>query len=407
MYLIILLIKLIMIKHSLEKQLLNQPKEILFCKRCVMSNQRPRITFDAEGVCGGCSNNELYKKKIDWNKREEELNKLLDKYRRKDGKWDVVVPSSGGKDSAYVAHQLKYKYGMNPLTVTWSPLIYTNIGWKNFQSLRDTGFSNILSSPNGKTHRQLARLSFEEFGDAFHVFVLGQISYAFHIAIKFDIPLVMFGENGEAEYAGDLKAVDKPFIPSEEFTRLYFKGTTVDELVEYGIKNKKYFSKDIKKSDLDFYKSPSSTELKNSGIEGKHFFGYYKNWKPQENFFYAAENTGFQPNPERTEGTYSKYASIDDKLDGIHYYMKYIKFGFARATDDASHEVRDGHISRDEAISLVKRYDGEFPEKYFQDFLDYLDITSGEFWDTVDSWRPPHLWIKDQNKWKLKKTVFE
>ena len=396
-----------MIKHSLEKQLLNQPKEILFCKRCVMSNQRPRITFDAEGVCGGCRNNELYKKKTDWNKREEELNKLLDKYRRKDGKWDVVVPSSGGKDSAYVAHQLKYKYGMNPLTVTWSPLIYTNIGWKNFQSLRDTGFSNILSSPNGKTHRQLARLSFEEFGDAFHVFVLGQISYAFHIAIKFDIPLVMFGENGEAEYAGDLKAVDKPFIPSEEFTRLYFKGTTVDELVEYGIKNKKYFSKDIKKSDLDFYKSPSSTELKNSGIEGKHFFGYYKNWKPQENFFYAAENTGFQPNPERTEGTYSKYASIDDKLDGIHYYMKYIKFGFARATDDASHEVRDGHISRDEAISLVKRYDGEFPEKYFQDFLDYLDITSGEFWDTVDSWRPPHLWIKDQNKWKLKKTVFE
>ena len=112
-YLIILLIKLIMIKHSLEKQLLNQPKEILFCKRCVMSNQRPRITFDAEGVCGGCRNNELYKKKTDWNKREEELNKLLDKYRRKDGKWDVVVPSSGGKDSAYVAHQLKYKYGMN------------------------------------------------------------------------------------------------------------------------------------------------------------------------------------------------------------------------------------------------------------------------------------------------------
>ena len=85
--------------------------------------------------------------------------------------------------------------------------------------------------------------------------------------------------------------------------------------------------------------------------------------------------------------------------------MKYIKFGFARATDDASHEVRDGHISRDEAISLVKRYDGEFPEKYFQDFLDYLDITSGEFWDTVNSWRPPHLWIKDQNKWKLKKTA--
>jgi N-acetyl sugar amidotransferase len=396
-----------MIKHSLEKQILNQPKEILFCKRCVMSNQRPRIKLDSEGVCGGCRNTEFHKDKIDWDKREEELHKLLDQHRSKDGKWDVVVPSSGGKDSAFVAHQLKYKYGMNPLTVTWAPLIYTNIGWKNFQALRDTGFSNILSSPNGKLHRQLARLSFEEFGDAFHVFVLGQISYAFHISIKFNIPLVMFGENGEAEYAGEPAAVDKAYIPPEEFTRLHFKGTTLDELVEFGIKNKEYFDKNISKSDLDFYKPPALTEFKKAGIKGKHYFGYYKKWTPQENFFYAAENTGFQPNPERTEGTYSKYASIDDKLDGMHYYMKYIKFGFARATDDASHEVRDGHISREEAISLIKIYDGEFPKKYFNDFLNYLNITSAEFWDVVDSWRPPHLWTKESNQWKLKKTIFE
>ena len=396
-----------MIKKSLEKQIVNQPKEVIFCKKCVMSNQRPRITFDSEGVCGGCRNNEYYKKNIDWDKRDEELRELLDKYRRKDGNWDVVVPSSGGKDSAFVAHQLKYKYGMNPLTVTWSPLIYTNIGWKNFQSLRDSGFSNILSSPNGKIHRQLARLSFEEFGDAFHVFVLGQVSFAFHIAVKFDIPLVMFGENGEAEYAGDPEASNKPYIPSEEFTRLFFKGSTLDELINYGLSNKKYFSKNIKKSDLDFYKPPSPEDLKNAGIKGKYFFGYYKKWTPQENFFYAAEHTGFQPNPERTEGTYSKYASIDDKLDGMHYFMKYIKFGFGRATDDASHEIRDGHITRDEAISLVKNYDGEFPDKYFQDFIDYLGITNIEFWKIVDSWRPKHLWTKTSNAWKLKKTVFE
>ena len=394
-------------KKILEKQILNQPKEIIFCKKCVMSNQRPRITFDSDGVCGGCQNNEFYKKNINWDNREEELNKLLDNYRKKDGNWDVIVPSSGGKDSAFVAHQLKYKYGMNPLTVTWSPLLYTNIGWKNFQSLRDSGFSNILSSPNGKIHRQLARLSFEEFGDAFHVFVLGQVSFAFHMAVKFDIPLVMFGENGEAEYAGDPAASNKPYIPSDEFTRLFFKGTTLDELVDYGLSNKEYFSKDIKKSDLDFYKPPSVEELKKTGIKGKHFFGYYKKWTPQENFFYAAENTGFQPNPERTEGTYSKYASIDDKLDGLHYYMKYIKFGFGRATDDASHEVRDGHITREEAISLVKSYDGEFPDKYFHDFIKYLAITDEEFWKIVDSWRPPHLWDKDSNTWKLKKTVFE
>ena len=168
-----------------------------------------------------------------------------------------------------------------------------------------------------------------------------------------------------------------------------------------------YFDKDINKSDLEFYKPPLIDDLKNAGISGKHFFGYYKNWIPQENYFYAADNTGFEPNPERNEGTYSKYQSIDDKLDGMHFYMKYIKFGFARATDDASHEIRDGHINREEAISLVKRYDGEFPEKYFNDFIDYLGITNVEFWDVVDSWRSPNLWIKDQNKWKLKKTVFD
>ena len=393
-------------KHILEKQLLNQPKEIKFCKKCVMSNQRPRIIFDLDGVCGGCRNSQSYKEKINWIKREEELSKLLDQYRRDDGSWDVIVPSSGGKDSAFVAHQLKYKYGMNPLTVTWAPLLYTDIGWKNFQGLRDAGFSNILASPNGQLHRQLSRLSFEEFGDAFHVFVLGQVSYPFHIAIKFNIPLVMFGENGEAEYAGDPNVIDKPFIPSEEFQRLYFKGTSLDELVNFGIEKKEYFNKNFNSSDLNFYRPPSINDLIKSKIKGKYFFGYFKKWIPQENFFYAAENTNFKPNPERTEGTYSKYASIDDKLDGIHYYMKYIKFGFGRATDDASHEVRDGHISRDEAISLVKRYDGEFPEKYFQDFLNYLDISQSYFWEVVDSWRSPHIWEKKGNKWKLKKTVY-
>lgn len=392
-------------KFLFEKQIINQPKEIFFCKKCVMSNQRPRIDFDSDGICGGCRNWVL-KKKIDWKEREIELSKLLDRYRRNDGEWDVVVPSSGGKDSAYVAHELKYKYGMSPLTVTWSPLIYTDIGWKNFQSLRDSGFSNILASPNGMLHRQLARLSFEEFGDAFHVFVLGQVSFAYHIAVKFNIPLVMFGENGEVEYAGE-RSIDRPFVPREEFTRLYFKGTPLEEIVNYGIENKPYFNKNFKKSDLDFYQPPPIKDFKKAGIEGKYFYSYFKKWSPQANFFYAAEHTGFKPNTERTEGTYSKYASIDDKLDGMHYYMKYIKFGFGRTTDDASQEVRDGRITREEAISLVKRYDGEFPEKYFHDFLDYLGISNVEFWENVDKWRPPHLWTKVSNTWKLKKTIFE
>ena len=393
-------------KSGLERQIQNLPTDVKFCTKCVMSNQRPRITLDDEGVCGGCRNTEFYKENTDWDAREQELVELLDKHRSTDGSYDVVVPSSGGKDSAFVAHQLKYKYGMNPLTVTWAPLIYTDIGQQNFQSMRDAGFTNLLCSPNGQLHRDLARFSFEEFGDAFHVFVLGQLSYAFHIAVKFGIKLVMFGENGEAEYAGDPTVADRPFVPASEFQRLYFKGASLEETIEYARNNTDYFNDNYSQADLDFYRPPSQEELERVGIEGKHFFGYYKKWTPQENYYYASQHTGFEANPERTEGTYSKYASLDDKLDGMHYFMKFIKFGFGRTTDDASHEVRDGHIDRDEAIALVKKYDGEFPAKYFPEFLDYLGITEEHFWHVVDSYRLDHIWKKDDSgEWQLKVTV--
>ncbi|ARU59546.1 N-acetyl sugar amidotransferase [Oleiphilus messinensis] len=393
-------------RGTLEKQLFDLPSEVQFCKKCVMSNQRPRIIFDEEGVCSACRNTAEYKNKIDWAEREKALIELLDQHRKTDGSWDVVVPSSGGKDSAFVAHQLKYKYGMNPLTVTWSPLRYTDIGFKNYQAMCDAGFTNLLCTPNGKIHRKLARLSFEELGDAFHVFVLGQLSYAFHIAVKFGIGLVMFGENGEAEYAGNPAVVDRPYVSSDIWTKIYLKGNKLKDLIQYGIENKDYLCKaDINEADLKFYSPPSVEEMEKAGILGKHFFGYYTKWSPQESYYYAAEHTGFQANKERTEGTYTKYASLDDKMDGLHYFMKYIKFGFGRTTDDTSHEVRDGHLSREEAVALVNRYDGEFPSKYFQDFLDYLEITEEHFWDVADSYRLEHVWKKEGDSWALRNKV--
>ena len=158
-------------------------------------------------------------------------------------------------------------------------------------------------------------------------------------------------------------------------------------------------------ADLLYYEPPPLEELKNAGINGKYYYGYYHKWIPQENFYYCAENTGFRPNPERTEGTYSKYTSIDDKMDGFHYYLRYIKFGLGRCMDDAAHEIRDGHITREEAIALMEKYEGEFPKKYFTEFLEYLDINEDTFWAIVDSWRLPHLWGKNGNEWILKHPV--
>ena len=390
-------------RGNIEGQIQHIPKEVKWCKKCVVSNQRPRIIFDKDGVCSGCKNTEYKNNKIDWEKRERELVDLLDKHRSNDGLWDVIVPSSGGKDSGFVAHQLRYKYGMNPLTVTWSPLQYTDIGFQNFESCINAGFTNLLCTPNGKLQRKLARLSFEELGDAFHVFVLGQISYPFQMALKLGIKLVFYGENGEAEYAGDPEYADKPYKPSSEWVKQHFKGLTFRELLAYGLKNKEYLSEDdYSESDLMFYEPPTAEQLDKAGIAGKYFYSYYHKWSPQENYYYCIEHTGFKPNSERSEGTYSKYSSLDDKMDGFHYYMRYIKFGLGRCLEEAAHEVRDGHITREEGVALMRKYEGEFPEKYFKDFLDYLDISEDHFWEVVNNWRTPHLWKKINSEWLLK-----
>ena len=393
------------IQQSLDRQLEHQPKDVRFCKRCVVSNQRPRIVFNDEGVCSACTFAHEKQHVIDWADRERQLRQLCDTHRRSDGRYDVVVPCSGGKDSSAVAHKLRDRYGMNPLTVTWSPFIYTDIGWQNFQRFIKAGFTNLLASPHGGFHRKLARIALEAVGDAWQPFAYGQMAYAFHIALRFDIPLVFFGENGEAEYGGSTKNNYRPYMPIEDWADLYFKGTTVDDMVAWGIERGLLTTNDYRPADLTFYRPPSVDELTNRGIQ-MHWFSYYEKWVPQENYYYAAEHTGLQANRDgHSEGTYSKYASLDDRLDGFHYYLAFLKFGIGRTTSDAAHELRDGHITREEAVALVHRYDGVFPTQYFPEFLEYLDITEEKFWEIADRYRPAHLWEQGPEGWRLKHRV--
>jgi N-acetyl sugar amidotransferase len=392
----------------LDRQLVESPEVVQFCKRCVMSNQRPRIQFDEDGICGACKYKAV-KDNIDWSVRERELIELCSQYRRDDGRFDVIVPASGGKDSARVAHELKSVYGMHPLTVTWAPFEYTPIGYENFRNfIKVGGFNNLMAWPNGYVHRKLSRLAFEALGDAWQPFTYGQVCYAFHMAKHLGIELVFFGENGEAEYSGDPRVYDLKGMPFEIWAEQYFKGAMVDDLVEYGLSETDYFTEDdFDQSDLQFYRPPEIEEMKDLGVEF-HWFSYYKKWIPQENYYYASEHTGFQANPEgRSEGTYSKYASLDDQMDGFHFYLAFIKFGIGRTTADAAHELRDGHISRDEAIALVRRFDGEFPQRWYREFLDYLQISEEEFWAIMDKFRQPHIWQKVNGTWQLKSAVYD
>jgi N-acetyl sugar amidotransferase len=384
-------------EYKNTQQRYNLPETVRFCKKCTISNQRPRITFDEYGVCSACNFAEFKNSKIDWQKREDELVALLDTFRRNDGTYDVIVPCSGGKDASYIAHELKHRYGMNPLTVTWAAHLYTDIGWQNLHNLTRVGdLANILGTPPGKTHRKLTKLSFEILGDPFQPFIYGQTNFPLQTAVRYQIPLIMYGENGEVEYGGDMKNAFKPTRDyRSDHKKHYFSGLGPEDLVKYG----------VSEQDLVPYMAPPNEDLDKLKAE-IHFYGYYKKWTPQENYYYCVENTGFQANPVRSEGTYSKYASLDDQIDGFHYYLAYIKFGLGRCTSDTAHEIRDGHLTREEGVTLVRKFDGEFPAKYFKTFLEYCDITEDYFWEVINSWRSPHLWEKEGNgNWKLKSII--
>lgn len=391
------------------------PLEVRFCKKCTMNNQRPGSTvefkqltgekkktlvFDEAGICDACNYAEK-KKKIDWNDREKQLKDLCDRFRRTDGKYDVLVPGSGGKDSVQAAHMLKYKYGMNPILVTWPPALYTEIGMKNFESWLNAGFANYTYHQNKMLHRFLTRAAFENLGHPFQPFILGQKNFAPRMSTILNIPLVIFGEN-EAEYGNAISENEKP-TRNEKY---YSAHDSVKDLVLGGVPALELIEKHgFKLSDLEAYFPVTPDALKSTGTE-VHYLGYYVKWHPQGTYYYAVENTEFLPNFQRTEGSYSKYSSLDDKIDWLHYHTLMIKFGIGRATYDSAQEIRNGDITREEGIALVERFDGEFPKEYIKDCCDYMGITTKKYEEVIENFRSPHLWEQRSGEWKLKHPIW-
>ncbi|MBL8483220.1 MAG: N-acetyl sugar amidotransferase, partial [Rhodocyclaceae bacterium] len=261
------------------------------------------------------------------------------------------------------------------------------------------GHDNILFTPNGKLHRLLTRLAFKNLLHPFQPFIVGQRIIGPAMAARFGVELVMYGEN-QAEYGNTVSenyvpTMDTKFFTTQDPYEMRLGGESVRDIIDkYGYSI----------NDFAPYIPPSADYLAEKKVE-VHYLGYYLRWDPQECYYYAVENTGFQANSERTPGTYSKYSSIDDKIDMFHYFTTLIKFGIGRATYDAAQEVRNKKITREEAVHLVHKYDQEFPQRYYAAFLEYIDMSETEFWQTVDKFRSPHLWEKTADGWKLKHTV--
>ena len=395
------------------------PEKVIFCKKCVESNQRftsstqhkmksddkkESMLIDKVGICLSCKYYEN-QNKIDWIGREKELKNILDKHRRSDGHYDVLVPGSGGKDSIFTSFILKEKYKMNPLTCTWAPGMYTDIGWKNFKSWIGSGFDNILFTPNKKIHGLLTKLAFKNILHPFQPFVLGQHSYPIKVAIEKKIKLIISGDGMEERSIGPSSSEKEKnylkkysFFSSQNDEEIFLGGEPLEILI------KKY---KLNKSDLLPFLPVKRDLVLDNSLE-LYPITKFINYNPQNNYYFAKERSNFQVNPDgRSEGTYTKYSSLDDKLDGLHYYTWFIKTGRGRATEDAAIEIRNKIITREEGIALVKKYDGEFPKKYFKDCLEHMKINEEEFHSTIDKFRSPHIWKKDGQKWILKHAVWQ
>ena len=283
--------------------------------------------------------------------------------------------------------------------MTWAPHLYTDVGWRNFTNwIHLGGFDNLLFTPDGQVHRKLTELAYRNLLHPFQPFVFGQRHFPMRMAERHGLKLIFYGES-HVEYGGregeeTSSEVHPRYYTGDRTGDIFVSGLPVDELRRFGITREK----------LVQYLPMTEAECRTAGIQ-VHHLGYFLKWLPQQNYYYAVEHTAFEGNSERTEGTYTKYNSIDDKLDGFHYWCAFIKFGLGRCSHEASQEIRHGHIDRDEGVALVRKYDGELPERYFHEVLDYMDIGRDEFFEVADGFRSPHLWSRAGNGWQLRHSV--
>lgn len=359
-----------------------------YCTKCVMSSTRPRITFNKDGVCNACQWAEE-KKILDWKKRWKHLKEICQKEKRvhKTG-FNCLIPVSGGKDSSYVSYRMKHDLGMNPLCVTITPPLPKETGELNLKRFANSGYDLIAITPNTKIAQEINRFGFIEYGLPLYSWMINLQTAIHKVAMKFNIHLIMYGEEGESEYGGTSVLKNRPFYDKEYSRKIYLSNTIPEKLLNMYQKNQLYW-----------WLYMSKKEYHNAGLKIAHW-SYFENWDPYRNYVFAKEKTGLKEQKERSKGTYNNFSQTDTILYDLHTHLMYLKYGFGRCSQDVGIDIRRGALSRKQGIILAKKYDHEFPVEYVPEYLDYFDMSRKDFDAVLDTWTNKKLFNKVKGVWK-------
>jgi N-acetyl sugar amidotransferase len=362
--------------------------KLRWCSNCLAMSTRPRLTFDARGWCNACVWTEN-KKTLDWPARQRQLESLLNKHRRSDGRFDCLVPVSGGKDGSYVAHNLKHKYGMNPLAVTVTPALSLALGEENLKAFIVSGYNHLSINPAHNAMRVLNKTGFIEMGFPYYGWLIAIHTAVIRTAIGYGVNLIFYGEDGEVEYGGSSETEKNPVYDVNYQKKIYLEGGYEKVLNSSGLSG----------SDLYFFRFPEQADLNAHPLDLTHW-SFYENWDPYRNYLIAKAHCGLKESDESNPGTFTNFAQNDQALYSLHTYLMYLKFGFGRANQDASIEIRRGAMDRDQAVNLVRLYDGHYPEDFVDLYLDYYQLTRSEFDAVLDRFANRKLFEKSNGRWR-------
>ena len=355
------------------------------CTKCVMPATKPDLHFNDDGVCDACQSQDEKNTHIDWDAREKEFLALVKQY-KKNTDYDCVIGVSGGKDSTYQVIKV-LELGLNPLCVCFEPTIPTRIGRKNLENLNNLGVDLIHIKRNPIVYKKLAKEAFIRTGDNEWQNHLGIFTTVPKFAVNFNIPLIIWGESPQIEYGGPATSksrntLDRQWL--EEFGGLL--GNRISDMV--GVDG-------LTKKDLSLYTYASDEDIHRVGVTGL-FLGYYFKWDLRE-VLKKAKEYGFSVQDRPVETTYENFENLDCYSNHVHDYLKYVKYGFGRATDNACLDIRLGYVSREEGVRLVNKYDGRFPSKAIKKYLEYTGFTEEEFNKIVDSYTNKRIFERDKN----------